>query len=126
MSLRHLPGRPGYASWLRETGGLTFAVGNVIILVHFWECQAKRTWLNRLTFPIRSGDCMDHTSRMLPYRQLYEILRSNIPTGGWQPGDMIPLELNGHRSQNGTYPSSVCTSVTVETGTCYAVSCGAS
>ncbi len=35
---------------------------------------------------------IDRTSKLPLYHQLYEILRSNIVSGDWQPGDMIPPE----------------------------------
>jgi GntR family transcriptional regulator len=35
---------------------------------------------------------IDRTSKLPLYHQLYEILRGNIVSGEWQPGDMIPPE----------------------------------
>ena len=35
---------------------------------------------------------IDRTSKLPLYHQLYEILRGNIASGEWQPGDMIPPE----------------------------------
>ena len=35
---------------------------------------------------------INRTSKLPLYQQLYEILRSNIVSGEWQPGDMIPPE----------------------------------
>jgi GntR family transcriptional regulator len=37
-------------------------------------------------------DYVDRTSKLPLYHQLYEIMRSSILTGKWQPGDMIPPE----------------------------------
>jgi GntR family transcriptional regulator len=37
-------------------------------------------------------DRINRNSKLPLYHQLYEILRSNITRGEWQPGDMIPPE----------------------------------
>lgn len=42
--------------------------------------------------PFTYQDTLDRTSVIPLYHQLYEILRSHITSGIWQPGDMIPPE----------------------------------
>jgi GntR family transcriptional regulator len=48
--------------------------------------------MNSANPPSLLTDRIDRGSKLPLYHQLYEILHSNIVTGEWQPGDMIPPE----------------------------------